>query len=134
MLSAEKTDVSDQYIESYFQLSEQISSYQKQIKELQKTLNSLDASKKENAGLRKTLESQISILQRNLAAAEASYRNLDDDEDDSRGRSGENGRITPAVRCRMQPMRSALSAGKHLHFSARHEVYAQPDKPQHSAA
>ena len=83
VLSAEKTDVSDQYIESYFQLSEQISSYQKQIKELQKTLNSLDASKKENAGLRKTLESQISILQRNLAAAEASYRNLDDDEDDA---------------------------------------------------
>ena len=83
VLSAEKTDVSDQYIESYFQLSEQISSYQKQIKELQKTLNSLDASKEENAGLRKTLESQISILQRNLAAAEASYRNLDDDEDDA---------------------------------------------------
>ena len=47
VLSAEKTDVSDQYIESYFQLSE------------------------------------ISILQRNLAAAEASYRNLDDDEDDA---------------------------------------------------
>ena len=85
VLSAEKTDVSDQYIESYFQLSEQISSYQKQIKELQKTLNSLDASKEENAGLRKTLESQISILQRNLAAAEASYRNLDDDEDDDEG-------------------------------------------------
>lgn len=83
VLSAEKTDVSDQYIESYFQLSEQISSYQKQIKELKGTLNSLDASKKENAGLRKTLESQISILQRNLAAAEASYRNLDDDEDDA---------------------------------------------------
>ena len=83
VLSAEKTDVSDRYIESYFQLSEQISSYQKQIKELQKTLNSLDASKEENAGLRKTLESQISILQRNLAAAEASYRNLDDDEDDA---------------------------------------------------
>ena len=72
--SAEKTDVGDQYIESYFQLSEQISSYQKQIKELQKTLNSLDASKEENAGLRKTLESQISILQRNLAAAEASVQ------------------------------------------------------------
>lgn len=84
VLSAEKTDVSDQYIESYFQLSEQISSYQKQIKELQKTLNSLDASKPENAGLRKTLQSQISILQRNLAAAEASYKNLDDDEDDAK--------------------------------------------------
>ncbi len=84
VLSAEKTDVSDQYIESYFQLSEQISSYQKQIKELKGTLNSLDASKEENAGLRKTLESQISILQRNLAAAEASYRNLDDDEDDAK--------------------------------------------------
>ena len=36
VLSAEKTDVGDRYIESYFQLSEQISSYQKQIKELQK--------------------------------------------------------------------------------------------------
>ena len=84
VLSAEKTDVSDQYIESYFQLSEQISSYQKQIKELKGTLNSLDASKPENAGLRKTLQSQISILQRNLAAAEASYKNLDDDEDDAK--------------------------------------------------
>ena len=82
VLSAEKTDVSDQYIESYFQLSEQISSYQKQIKELQKTLKELGTAEA-NAGLRKTLESQISILQRNLAAAEASYRNLDDDEDDA---------------------------------------------------
>ena len=82
VLSAEKTDVSDQYIESYFQLSEQISSYRKQIKELQKTLKELGTDKA-NAGLRKTLESQISILQRNLAAAEASYRNLDDDEDDA---------------------------------------------------
>lgn len=82
VLSAEKTDVSDRYIESYFQLSEQISSYQKQIKELQKTLKELGTDKV-NAGLRKTLESQISILQRNLAAAEASYKNLDDDEDDA---------------------------------------------------
>lgn len=82
VLSAEKTDVSDQYIESYFQLSERISSYQKQIKELQKTLKELGTDEA-NAGLRKTLESQISILQRNLAAAEASYRNLDDDEDDA---------------------------------------------------
>ncbi len=82
VLSAEKTDVSDQYIESYFQLSEQISSYQKQIKELQKTLKELGTAEA-NASLRKTLESQISILQRNLAAAEASYRNLDDDEDDA---------------------------------------------------
>ncbi len=82
VLSAEKTDVSDRYMESYFQLSEQISSYRKQIKELQKTLKELGTDK-ENAGLRKTLESQISILQRNLAAAEASYKNLDDDEDDA---------------------------------------------------
>ena len=82
VLSAEKTDVSDQYIESYFQLSEQISSYQKQIKELQKTLKELGTDEV-NAGLRKTLARQISILQRNLAAAEASYRNLDDDEDDA---------------------------------------------------
>ena len=101
VLSAEKTDVSDQYIESYFQLSEQISSYQKQIKELQKTLKELGTAEA-NAGLRKTLESQISILQRNLAAAEASYRNLDDDEDDA-----EEDQEKTAVRCRMQPMRSA---------------------------
>ena len=83
VLSAEKTDVSNQYIESYFQLSEQISSYEKQIKELKGTLKDLGTDKA-NAGLRKTLESQISILQRNLAAAEASYRNLDDDEDDAK--------------------------------------------------
>ena len=82
VLSAEKTDVSDQYIESYFQLSEQIASYQKQIKELKKTLNGL-ADTEENAGLRRTLQSQISILERNLAAAEASYKQLDDDEDDA---------------------------------------------------
>ena len=129
VLSAEKTDVSDQYIESYFQLSEQISSYQKQIKELQKTLNSLDASKEENAGLRKTLESQISILQRNLAAAEASYRNLDDDEDDA-----EEDQEKTVDHTRRQMQNAADECGKHLHFSARHEVYAQPDKPQHSAA
>ena len=53
----------------------------REIKELQKTLKELGTNEA-NAGLRKTLESQISILQRNLAAAEASYRNLDDDEDD----------------------------------------------------
>ncbi len=93
-------------MESYFQLSEQIVVYRKQIKELQKTLKELGTDK-ENAGLRKTLESQISILQRNLAAAEASYKNLDDDEDDAEEDQGEKRLITPAVRCRMQPMKSA---------------------------
>lgn len=83
VLSAERTDVSDQYIQSYFQLSEQIAAYQKQIKDLQKSLNGL-ADTEENSALRRTLQSQIRILQSNLAAAEASYRNLDDDEDDAK--------------------------------------------------
>ena len=82
VLSAEKTDVSDQYIQSYFQLSEQIAAYQKQIKDLRKSLNGL-ADTEENSALRRTLQSQIRILESNLAAAEASYRNLDDDEDDA---------------------------------------------------
>ena len=84
VLSAEKTDVSDQYIQSYFQLSEQIAAYQKQIKDLQKSLNALNPEDSNYSALRKTLQSQISILQSNLAAAEASYRNLDDDEDDAK--------------------------------------------------
>lgn len=82
VLSAEKTDVSDQYIQSYFQLSEQIAAYQKQIKDLRKSLNGL-ADTEENSALRRTLQSQIRILESNRAAAEASYRNLDDDEDDA---------------------------------------------------
>lgn len=106
VLSAEKTDVSDQYIESYFQLSEQISSYQKQIKELQKTLNSLDASKKENAGLHKTLESQISILQRNLQPLRLRTGTSTTTRTTQR-KIRRKRLITPAVRCRMQPMRSA---------------------------
>ena len=106
VLSAEKTDVSDQYIESYFQLSEQISSYQKQIKELQKTLNSLDASKEENAGLRKTLESQISscsAIWQPLRLRTGTSTTMRTTQRKIRRKR----LITPVVRCRMQPMRSA---------------------------
>ena len=84
VLSAEKTDVSDQYMESYFQLSEQISSYQKQIKEL-KGFPSCSATWR----LPKH-RTRISTMTRTTPRKIRRKRS-----------------ITPAVRCRMQPMRSA---------------------------
>ena len=84
VLSAEKTDVEDQYVLSYFQVAEQITAYQKQISDLQKSLNSLDPEDPNYAALRSTLKNQISIVERNLAAAQASYRNLGDEEDDAK--------------------------------------------------
>lgn len=84
VLSAEKTDVEDQYVLSYFQVAEQITAYQQQIKDLKKSLNSLNAEDSNYAALRNTLQNQISIVERNLAAAQASYRNLSDEEDDAK--------------------------------------------------
>ncbi len=84
VLSAENTDVRDQYIEKYADLFDQIAAYQKQIKSLEKSLKELDPEDDNYTALRKTLQSQIDILNRNLAAAEQSYRDLDDDEDDAK--------------------------------------------------
>ena len=55
--SAEKTDVSDQYINKYFSLSQQIDAYDKQISSLKKSRDSI-----EDTDLRKTITAQISVL------------------------------------------------------------------------
>ena len=95
VLSAEKTDVGDRYIESYFQLSEQISSYQKQIKELQKT--PVCARR-----LRARFPSCSAIWQPLRLRTGTSTMMRTTQRKIRRKRL-----ITPAVRCRMQPMRSA---------------------------
>jgi len=105
VLSAEKTDVSDQYIESYFQLSEQISSYQKQIKELQKTLKELGTDKANAVcarRLRARFPSCSAIWQPLRLRTGTSTTTRTTQRKIRRKRL-----ITPAVRCRMQPMRSA---------------------------
>ena len=107
VLSAEKTDVSDQYIESYFQLSEQISSYQKQIKELQKTLNGTGIPARRRTPvcarhLRARFPSCSAIWQPLRLRTGTSTTTRTTQRKIRRKRL-----ITPAVRCRMQPMRSA---------------------------
>ncbi len=77
--SAEKTDVSDQYINKYFNLSQQIDAYDKQISSLKKSRDSI-----EDADLRKTITAQISVLQATRDSLYQQYKNLDDDEDDAK--------------------------------------------------
>lgn len=77
--SAEKTDVSDQYINKYFNLSQQIDAYDKQISSLKKSRDSI-----EDADLRRTITAQISVLQATRDSLYQQYKNLDDDEDDAK--------------------------------------------------
>lgn len=77
--SAEKTDVSDQYVNKYFSLSQQIDAYDKQISSLKKSRDSI-----EDADLRKTITAQISVLQATRDSLYQQYKNLDDDEDDAK--------------------------------------------------
>lgn len=77
--SAEKTDVSDQYVNKYFNLSQQIDAYDKQISSLKKSRDSI-----EDADLRKTITAQISVLQATRDSLYQQYKNLDDDEDDAK--------------------------------------------------
>lgn len=77
--SAEKTDVSDQYINKYFNLSQQIDAYDKQISSLKKSRDSI-----KDADLRKTITAQISVLQATRDSLYQQYKNLDDDEDDAK--------------------------------------------------
>lgn len=77
--SAEKTDVSDQYINKYFNLSQQIDAYDKQISSLKKSRDSI-----EDADLRKTITAQISVLQATRDSLYQQYKDLDDDEDDAK--------------------------------------------------
>lgn len=77
--SAEKTDVSDQYINKYFNLSQQIDAYDKQISSLKKSRDSI-----KDSDLRKTITAQISVLQATRDSLYQQYKNLDDDEDDAK--------------------------------------------------
>ena len=77
--SAEKTDVSDQYVNKYFSLSQQIDAYDKQISSLKKSRDSI-----EDTDLRKTITAQISVLQATRDSLYQQYKNLDDDEDDAK--------------------------------------------------
>lgn len=77
--SAEKTDVSDQYVNKYFNLSQQIDAYDKQISSLKKSRDSI-----EDADLRKTITAQISVLQATRDNLYQQYKDLDDDEDDAK--------------------------------------------------
>lgn len=77
--SAEKTDVSDQYVNKYFNLSQQIDAYDKQISSLKKSRDSI-----KDSDLRKTITAQISVLQATRDSLYQQYKNLDDDEDDAK--------------------------------------------------
>lgn len=77
--SAEKTDVSDQYVNKYFNLSQQIDAYDKQISSLKKSRDSI-----KDADLRKTITAQIRVLQATRDSLYQQYKDLDDDEDDAK--------------------------------------------------
>ena len=77
--SAEKTDVSDQYINKYFNLSQQIDAYDKQINSLKKSRDSI----KDDA-LKASITAQIRVLQATRDSLYQQYKGLDDDEDDAK--------------------------------------------------
>ena len=77
--SAEKTDVSDQYVNKYFSLSQQIDAYDKQISSLKKSRDSI-----KDSDLRKTITAQICVLQATRDSLYQQYKDLDDDEDDAK--------------------------------------------------
>ena len=74
--SAEKTDVSDQYINKYFNLSQQIDAYDKQISSLKKSRDSI-----EDSDLRKTITAQISVLQATRDSLDSTRRQMQNNAD-----------------------------------------------------
>lgn len=78
--SAEKTDVSDNYVLQYYNISSQITEYQKQVKELQQAIN----ASPEDSALRRTLQSQKTALEQQIASLQSQYRDLGDEEDDAK--------------------------------------------------
>ena len=77
--SAEKTDVSDQYINKYFNLSQQIDAYDRQIRELKKSRDGIT-----DTALLKSINAQIDVLQAQRESLYRQYNDLDDDEDDAK--------------------------------------------------
>lgn len=77
--SAEKTDVSDQYINKYFNLSQQIDAYDKQIRDLKKSRDGIT-----DKNLLDSINGQIKVLQAQRESLYQQYNDLDDDEDDAK--------------------------------------------------
>lgn len=77
--SAEKTDVSDQYINKYFNLSQQIDAYDRQIRELKKSRDGIT-----DKNLLDSINGQIKVLQAQRESLYRQYNDLDDDEDDAK--------------------------------------------------
>lgn len=77
--SAEKTDVTDQYINQYFNLSQQIDAYDKQIKDLKKSRDGIT-----DTNLLNSINAQIKVLQAQRDSLQQQYDDLDDDEDDAK--------------------------------------------------
>lgn len=77
--SAEKTDVSDQYINKYFNLSQQIDAYDRQIRELKKSRDGIT-----DTALLASINAQIKLLQAQRESLHRQYNDLDDDEDDAK--------------------------------------------------
>ena len=77
--SAEKTDVSDQYINKYFNLSQQIDAYDRQIRELKKSRDDIT-----DKNLLDSINAQINVLQAQRESLYRQYNDLDDDEDDAK--------------------------------------------------
>lgn len=77
--SAEKTDVSDQYINKYFNLSQQIDAYDRQIRELKKSRDGIT-----DKNLLDSINAQINVLQAQRESLHRQYNDLDDDEDDAK--------------------------------------------------
>lgn len=79
------TDVGESYIMQYADLDDQISSYQSQIKDLEKSIKKLqqDNDDGQNSALIRTLSAQKASLESSLASVQRSYRDLSDNEDDA---------------------------------------------------
>lgn len=80
-----ETDVGDSFFEQYISLGQQIAGYEKQIKELDKSISQLEADNEsgQNAPLIATLKAQKASLEASLRAVQSSYDDLEDSEDDA---------------------------------------------------
>lgn len=126
--SAEKTDVSDQYVNKYFNLSQQIDAYDKQISSLKKSRDSI-----KDSDLRKTITAQISVLQATRDSLYQQYKDLDDDEDDAKD---EQKKTVDSTRRQMQNNADTicLSAENNYISLASMQYSLAPDRTQPSAA
>ena len=106
--SAEKTDVSDQYVNKYFNLSQQIDAYDKQISSLKKSRDSI-----EDTDLRKTITAQISVLQATRDSLYQQYKDLDDDEDNAKD---EQKKTVDSTRRQMQNNADTICLSAENHY------------------